>query len=163
MVDGQGTANVSPGTLTLVAIAASLWIGFSANRDAAARRERSKRAGAVHGDEALFTSGNYARFRQDEQERYPHILDPRNGWPVRDVASATVISGNGALADAAATALIVAGLDEWMAVARSLGLIQVLIIDDAGRVYLTPEMEARVRLDEDVERVVVDWAAERGS
>jgi thiamine biosynthesis lipoprotein len=107
----------------------------------------------------MFTSGNYARFRQDEQERYPHILDPRSGWPVRGVASATVISKTGTVADAAATALIVAGLDEWMTVARSLGLDQVLIIDDAGRLYLTPEMEARVQLGEGVERTVVAVAA----
>ncbi len=37
----------------------------------------------VRQDEAMFTSGNYERFRQDEQERYPHILDPRSGWPVQ--------------------------------------------------------------------------------
>jgi len=110
----------------------------------------------VRGDEALFTSGNYERFRQDDLERYAHILDPRTGWPVRDVASATVISANGAVADAAATALIVAGLDGWEDVARSLGLDQVLIIDEAGRVYLTPAMEARVSFSEDLERTVVD-------
>jgi len=110
----------------------------------------------VRGDEALFTSGNYERFRQDERERFPHILDPRTGWPVRDVASATVISANGAQADAAATALIVAGLDGWEEVARSLGLDQVLIIDEAGRVYLTAAMEARVSFSEDLERTVVD-------
>jgi thiamine biosynthesis lipoprotein len=110
----------------------------------------------VRGDEALFTSGNYERFRQDDLERYAHILDPRTGWPVRDVASATVISANGAVADAAATALIVAGLEGWEDVARSLGLNQVLIIDEAGRVYLTEAMEARVSFSEDLERTVVD-------
>jgi FAD:protein FMN transferase len=89
-------------------------------------------------------------------ERYPHILDPRSGWPVRDVASATVITGNGTLADAAATALIVAGMDDWTTVARALGLSQVLMIDDAGRVYLTPEMANRIQFDEGVDRVVVD-------
>jgi thiamine biosynthesis lipoprotein len=117
----------------------------------------------VRDDEALFTSGNYERFREDAEERYPHILDPRTGWPVRDVASATVITNNGTLADAAATALIVAGMDHWTSVARSLGLSQVLMIDGSGRVYLTPEMEARVQLGEGVERVVVDWAAGPGS
>ena len=110
----------------------------------------------VRGDEALFTSGNYERFRQDNLERYAHILDPRTGWPVRDVASATVIGANGVVADAAATALIVAGLSGWADVARSMGLNQVLIVDEAGRVYLTPAMEARVQFDEDVERTVVE-------
>ena len=117
----------------------------------------------VRGDEALFTSGNYERFRQDEQERYPHILDPRTGRPVRDVASATVISDKGSVADAAATALIVAGLEGWAAVARSMGLDQVLIIDSAGRVYLTPAMESRVQFSDDPERTVVDWDASPGS
>ena len=51
-VGHQGAARVSPLTLSWVAIAASLWIGFSANRDARNRLERIKRAGAVHGDEA---------------------------------------------------------------------------------------------------------------
>jgi thiamine biosynthesis lipoprotein len=110
----------------------------------------------VVGDEALFTSGNYERFRQDAAERYPHILDPRSGRPVRDVASATVIAGEGGLADAAATALIVAGLDGWPEVARSLGLDQVLIVDEAGRVYLTPEMARRVEFFEEVERIEVE-------
>jgi thiamine biosynthesis lipoprotein len=110
----------------------------------------------VRGDEALFTSGNYERFRQDDLERYAHILDPRTGWPVRHVASATVISANGVVADAAATALIVAGLDGWADVARSMGLDQVLIIDEEGKVYLTPAMEARVQFSEHIERMVVE-------
>lgn len=41
----------TPMTITLVAAAASLWLGFSANRDAGNRLERIRRAFAVHGDE----------------------------------------------------------------------------------------------------------------
>ena len=48
----RGSAAVSPATVTLVAVAASLWIGFSANRDASKRLEQIRRAAAVHGDEA---------------------------------------------------------------------------------------------------------------
>jgi hypothetical protein len=47
----RGSSVASPLTVTLVAIAGSLWIGFSANRDAAARMEKIRRAFAVHGDE----------------------------------------------------------------------------------------------------------------
>jgi thiamine biosynthesis lipoprotein len=115
----------------------------------------------VRGDESLFTSGNYERFRQDEQERYPHILDPRTGWPVEHVASVTVIAAEGIVADAAATALVVAGLDGWPAVARALGLNQVLVVDESGKVYLTPEMEQRVEFSEDVEMVLVEAGAGR--
>jgi thiamine biosynthesis lipoprotein len=103
----------------------------------------------VDGDESLFTSGNYERFRQDQTRRYPHILDPRTGWPVSDVASATVITGEGLTADAAATALIVAGVEDWPEVALALDLDQVMIIDDEGAVYLTPKMKERVHFTED--------------
>ena len=47
----RGSAVASPRTVSLVALAASLWIGFSANRDATVRLERIRRAFAVHGDE----------------------------------------------------------------------------------------------------------------
>ncbi len=110
----------------------------------------------VRDDEALFTSGNYERFRQDRRKRYPHILDPRSGWPVKDVASVTVIAAEGIVADAAATALVVAGLDGWPAVARALDLDQVLMVDESGTVYLTPEMERRMQFSGDVERVIVN-------
>jgi thiamine biosynthesis lipoprotein len=102
-------------------------------------------------DEAIFTSGNYERFRLDDNERYPHILDPRSGWPVQDLASATVITREGILADAAATAVIVAGLDDWEAVAEALQLDQVLIVDEYGLVYMTPKMAERIELLEGIE------------
>ena len=107
-------------------------------------------------DESLFTSGNYERFRQDQLERYPHILDPRSGWPVKDVASVTVIATQGIVADAAATALVVAGLDDWPAVAQAFDLNQVLVVDESGMVYLTAEMEQRVQFSGDVRRELIE-------
>jgi hypothetical protein len=48
----RGSSVASPLTVTLVAAAASLWIGFVANRDAGNRLEKIRRAFAVHGDES---------------------------------------------------------------------------------------------------------------
>jgi hypothetical protein len=48
----RGSSVASPLTVTLVAAAASLWIGFAANRDAGNRLEKIRRAFAVHGDES---------------------------------------------------------------------------------------------------------------
>ena len=110
----------------------------------------------VHGDEAIFTSGNYERFRQDQTERYPHIIDPGTGWPAKDIASVTVITDEGLLADAAATALVVAGLEAWPEVARSLNLNQVAVVDENGTVYLTPEMEKRIDFTGEVEHVIIE-------
>ena len=108
-------------------------------------------------DEAIFTSGNYERFRQDNESRYPHILDPQTGWPVKDVASVTVITQQGWLADAAATALIVAGLDDWIEVARSLDLEQVLIVDENGKAYLTEKMNERMEFAEGLTKEIVPF------
>ncbi|MBT8048864.1 MAG: FAD:protein FMN transferase [Xanthomonadales bacterium] len=106
-------------------------------------------------DEAIFTSGNYERFRQDKESRYPHILDPRTGWPVKDVASVTVIASEGWLADAAATALIVGGLEEWLEVARALNLAQVLVVDENGKAYLTEKMDRRMEFVDGIEKEIV--------
>ena len=110
----------------------------------------------VDGDEAIFTSGNYERFRQDQTERYAHILDPGTGWPAEDIASVTVITDEGLPADVAATALVVAGLAGWSEVARALGLDQVAIVDESGTVYLTSEMEKRIQFFGDVKRVTLE-------
>ena len=68
----------------------------------------------------------------------------------------TVITAEGTLADAAATALIVAGLDEWQEVARSLGLDQVMMIDESGKVYQTAKMAQRIELQEGVESEIIE-------
>ena len=86
----------------------------------------------------------------------PHILDPDTGWPAKDIASVTVITNEGLLADAAATALVVAGLDGWPEVARALKLNQVAVVDESGTVYLTPAMEKRMQFIGDVERALID-------
>lgn len=110
----------------------------------------------IREDEAVFTSGNYERFHVDAAgERYPHILDPRTGWPAEAVMSATVIAAQGMLADAAATALVVAGLAGWQEVARPLGLDAVLLTDEEGRIYATPAMLERLELADGLEATVL--------
>ena len=104
----------------------------------------------VRDDEAFFTSGNYERFKQDGDQRFPHILDPRTGWAVEGLASVTVVSATGLHADAAATALVVAGPDDWPEVAGALGVESVLVIDEDGEIYLTPAMAERVQWVEQV-------------
>ena len=113
---------------------------------------------ALHPGEVLYTSGNYFRYREDQGVRYSHILDPRDGEPVGDIVSASVICDNGALADAAATALSVAGPDHWRETARRMGLTLVLLVDRNGAIHMTPEMQARIRLEGDGEttRLIVE-------
>ena len=58
--------------------------------------------------ETVVTSGDYERYFEFEGRRYQHIIDPRSGYPVHHTASVTVIHTDPILADAAATALVVA-------------------------------------------------------
>lgn len=135
-------------------------IGTHGNRPwrVAVRKPGGGNVGSVQvkGDEAIFTSGNYERFRQDQTQRYPHILDPATGWPAKDLASVTVITDEGILADAAATALVVAGLDGWPEVASALDLQQIAVVDEKGTVYLTPAMDKRLQFTGDVERIIIE-------
>jgi thiamine biosynthesis lipoprotein len=99
----------------------------------------------VGGRMAVVTSGTYERYRQHGDRRYPHIIDPRSGQPATHVVSATVLHPDAARADVAATALVVAGAKAWPEVARSLGVSDVMIVDEAGRVQLTPGMAGKVQ------------------
>jgi thiamine biosynthesis lipoprotein len=98
-------------------------------------------------DESVFTSGDYERYFLFRGKRYHHILDPRTGYPARGTASVTVISRDPGAADAAATALVVAGPDEWQAIAWSMGIRNVMLIDHQGRAHVTPSMAKRIRFE----------------
>lgn len=101
----------------------------------------------IEGDESVFTSGDYERYFSYEGKRYPHILDPRSGYPARENISVTVIHPQAARADAAATALVVAGKD-WPQIAVSLGIDHVMLMRADGQIEMTPAMTEQVRLSD---------------
>ena len=100
----------------------------------------------VQGDESVFTSGDYERNYTHQGKRYHHIIDPRSGYPAEGARSVTVMHDNAAWADAAATALFVAGADEWYQVARAMSIRYVLLVDSAGTIHMNPAMAERVEL-----------------
>lgn len=64
--------------------------------------------------------------------------------PVDHIVSASVISENGGLADAAATALTVAGPENWPDIAQGMGVKYALLIDDQGAAYMNEAMQRRI-------------------
>lgn len=98
----------------------------------------------THGDESVFTSGGYERFFDYEGRRYHHIIDPHDGYPVRHTLSVTVIDDEATAADAAITALFIAGPEGWPAMARRMGITQVMLIDADMKVHMSPQMAERV-------------------
>jgi thiamine biosynthesis lipoprotein ApbE len=61
---------------------------------------------------AVATSGGYARYFNISGTRLSHIIDPRSGWPVADVTSATIIADDCVTANAISTASSVLGASE---------------------------------------------------
>lgn len=99
---------------------------------------------ATQGREAVITSGTYERFRLVDGQRCCHVLDPLSGQPVQGLLSATVVHRDAGLADAAATALLVAGPSRWAALAARMGLDQVLVVQPDGLALATPRLAARL-------------------
>jgi FAD:protein FMN transferase len=86
-------------------------------------------------DMAVATSGDYRNFFELDGRRYSHSIDPRTGYPVaHDLVSVTVIHPSAMIADAWATALIVLGAEDGMAVALANGLA-VYFIQHQGEGY----------------------------
>lgn len=110
---------------------------------------------SVSGDESVFTSGNYERNFTWKGKLYHHIIDPRTGHPARGSASVTVIHSDATTADAAATALFVAGPKDWYRIARQMGIKYVLLIDTEGRAYMNPAMRERIKLQKQPKEIIL--------
>jgi thiamine biosynthesis lipoprotein len=108
----------------------------------------------VQGPLSIFTSGTYERKHEFAGKTYHHILDPRTGFPAQGVLSATVLGRDPAWADAAATALLVAGPDCAAALARRMKAEAWLLIDESGKAYLSPSMRDRIHW---LKKVPVQW------
>ncbi|WP_353572513.1 FAD:protein FMN transferase [Candidatus Albibeggiatoa sp. nov. BB20] len=95
---------------------------------------------AVEDELSVVTSGDYERFFEFDGQHYSHVIDPRTGQPTTQIRSVTVVDKSATLADAAATALMVAGIENWHSIAKKMGVHYVLIVDKAGAVHLNPAM-----------------------
>jgi len=87
----------------------------------------------------VVTSGVYERFLEAGGKRYHHILDPATGYPVENgLVSVTIATGSSIDADALSTTLFTMGRERGMALAAKLPGLSVVMVDAAGKVYLSP-------------------------
>jgi thiamine biosynthesis lipoprotein len=98
-------------------------------------------------DMAVATSGDYQRFFIYEGKRYPHIFNPKDGFPTDDCQSVTVFSKEGMTADALATAVFVLGLEKGYSLCRKLEGVDCLIVDKEGKTIFTPGLKDRISFD----------------
>lgn len=106
-------------------------------------------------DEAIMTSGDYERFFEHGGRRYHHILDPRTGAPAEGLRSVTVAHADAAWADAASTALFVAGPGGWREMARQFGIEQALAVTAGGEILVTEAFHRRLKFFGDARPRVV--------
>ena len=109
----------------------------------------------IFNNESIFTSGDYERHFIYEGINYHHIIDPRTGYPAIGASSVTVIDNDPTVADAAATALLIAGPSEWYKIAKKMGIKYVALLDSTGTLHLNPAMKKRLTiLNKKIKQVV---------
>lgn len=92
---------------------------------------------------AMATSGDYRNFFEVQGRVYSHVLDPRTGYPVTNgLVSVSVRAGTCTLADGLATALMVMGHEQGLALLERLEQVEGLFViqspDGQLQNYATP-------------------------
>lgn len=100
--------------------------------------------------QCVFTSGDYERYTEQNGKRIHHIINPKTGYSAAGSRSVTVVANNPTLADAAATALFVAGPENWPVIARSMQIGAVLLVDAQNILHMTPAMAELLQLENDI-------------
>jgi thiamine biosynthesis lipoprotein len=98
--------------------------------------------------EATGTSGDYQRYFEVDGRRYPHLLDPRTGYPAPGAQAVTVVVSGpdaGVRSDVLTKPVFIASETAWMAMAARLGLTQVLRVNDHGQVSVTAPLADRLK------------------
>ena len=101
---------------------------------------------------SLATSGNYRKFRVDEEtgQKYVHTIDPLSGYPVQQaLLSTTVVADKAMDADGYATAFMVMGVDAAIEFVEARNDLDALFVySDSGgeqKIYQSPGFKALVR------------------
>jgi thiamine biosynthesis lipoprotein len=109
--------------------------------------------------EAIGTSGDYQRFFELDGKRYPHLLDPRSGYPASHTQAVTILipagPKAGTLSDAGSKPIFIAGPEAWRQLARQQQLEFVLRIDQNGQIEATEKFSERLKFPANKPALVV--------
>lgn len=99
--------------------------------------------------EAIGTSGDYQRFFEVDGKRYPHLLDPRSGYPADHTQAVTILipagPKAGTLSDSLSKPIFVAGPERWRAMAQQLDTGLVLRVGQDERIEVTQTLHQRLQ------------------
>ncbi len=83
-------------------------------------------------DAALATSGHARRGFRVGDRWFGHVLDPRTGWPVKEIASISVVAGDAMTADVLATVAGVMAPDEALGFLDGVDDVEGLVVIEDG-------------------------------
>ena len=81
---------------------------------------------------AVSTSGDYEKFFIINNRKYPHIINPKTGFPALSFASVTIFAKDAAFADAMATATAIMGPEKAVKFLDSLGIRGIIYYEENG-------------------------------
>lgn len=100
-------------------------------------------------DKAAVTSGGYERYFEADGRTYIHILDPRTGRPAEsDLLSVTVVSEDGARADALSTALFLKGREDAASFWRERGGFDMVLVTADREILITEGLQRSFEAEE---------------
>ena len=95
---------------------------------------------------SVFTSGNYYRFYNDENNiKRHHIIDPVTGEPSINISPITVLHLDPVIADVAATTLMLTPVPELKNMANKLEIKDFLAISDKQELYISKSMMQKMQ------------------
>ncbi|GGF99143.1 FAD:protein FMN transferase [Paenibacillus aceti] len=103
-------------------------------------QQRGKPIGTVPvNDKTVVTAGIYERYFIEDDKMYPHILNPKTGYPVdNNISSVTIITDSSTDADTMDTALVLMGVEKGLEFAESIPNTEVLFITKDKKLYASP-------------------------
>jgi len=105
---------------------------------------------------AIGTSGDYQRYFELNGKRYCHLLDPRTGFPVQHTQNVTVLippqpqgkTQAGVLSDVASKPIFIEAFEKKTAIAKKMGVENVLLVDEKGQIFVTDKMLKKIKWSE---------------
>lgn len=104
-------------------------------------------------DCAVVTSGGYERYFEEDGNTYIHILNPKTGYPAEgDLASVTVVSEDGTLADALSTSLYIMGMEDAVSYWKTYrDDFEMILIAEDGTIYATEGVSGQLQSRRDIQ------------
>lgn len=107
-------------------------------------------------DQAVFTSGVYERYFEEDGQTYHHILNSETGFPFDNgVTSLTIVSDEGFNADAYSTIAFGKGIEAGLAYIETIAGVEAMFINDDKEIFLTSGLKEIFTL-QDSEFTLID-------